>query len=103
MWTDSGKPVTVLVPEFDDYLRPAQARERFAPLSQAEVIGVSGAKHLWVGYAETVLDAIVQRVAPAVPVPLPVEWDGPMERGDASMYADRTVAAFADPTEEQPS
>jgi len=103
VWSDSGKPVTVLVPEFDDYLRPAQARERFAPLAQAEVIGVSGAKHLWVGYTETVLDAIVQRVAPAVPLPLPAEWDGPMERGDASMYADRTVAAFADRAEEEPS
>ena len=55
-----------------------------------------GAKHLWVGDAETVLDEIVARVAPGVPVPLPRTWDGPMEYGDASAYADRTVASFAD-------
>ncbi len=94
-WAASGKPVTALVPEFDDYLRPAEARRRFAAIPQAEVIGVPGAKHLWVGDAETVLDAIVRRVAPDVPVPLPRTWDGPMETGDASAYADRTVAAFS--------
>jgi len=36
----------------------------------------------------------VRRVAPAA-YPLPTEWDGPMEYGDASAYADRTTAAFA--------
>ncbi len=50
-WAASGKPVTALVPEFDDYLRPAEARERFAAIPQAEVVGVPGAKHLWVGDA----------------------------------------------------
>jgi uncharacterized protein len=86
----------VLVPELDDYLRPEEARRRFAAIPQAEVIGVDGAKHLWVGDAERVLDEIVTRVAPDVPTPLPTTWDGPMESGDASAYADRTVAAFAD-------
>jgi uncharacterized protein len=95
-WAASGKPVTALVPEFDDYLRPASAVSRFSAIPQAEVIGVPGAKHLWVGDAETVLDAVVQRVAPSVPVPLPRTWDGPMQTGDTSAYADRTVAAFAD-------
>jgi uncharacterized protein len=94
-WATNGKPVTALVPEFDDYLRPDQARERFAVIPQAEVVGVPGAKHLWVGDAETVLDAIVARVAPSA-YPLPREWSGPMSAGDASAYADRTVAAFAD-------
>jgi uncharacterized protein len=96
VWAESGKPVTALVPEFDDYLRPEQAGPAFAPLPQAEVVGVPGAKHLWVGDAETVLDEIVKRVAPETAVPLPREWDGPVEYGDASAYADRTVAAFAD-------
>jgi alpha/beta superfamily hydrolase len=95
-WADSGRPVTALVPEFDDYLRPEQARERFAAIPQAEVVGVPEAKHLWVGDAETVLDEVVRRVAPTVPVPLPHTWDGPMEYGDASAYADRTTAAFRD-------
>ena len=29
-WGASGKPLLVLVPELDDYLRPAEAKERFA-------------------------------------------------------------------------
>ncbi|SBT46633.1 hypothetical protein GA0070611_3448 [Micromonospora auratinigra] len=96
VWAESGKPLTALVPEFDDYLRPEEARQRFAAVPQAEVVGVPGAKHLWVGDAERVLDEIVSRVAPAVPVPLPTSWDGLMETGDVSAYADRTVASFAD-------
>lgn len=94
-WDASGKPVVALVPEFDDYLRPAEARERFAAIRNVEVIGVEGAKHLWVGDAETALDEIVRRVAPAA-YPLPREWDGPMATGDASAYANRTTAVFAD-------
>ncbi len=93
-WARTGLPVTALVPELDDYLRPDEARQRFAPLTQAEVVGVPRAKHLWVGDAEKVLNEIVARVAPHVPLPLPRTWDGPMTMGDASMYADRTVAAF---------
>jgi alpha/beta superfamily hydrolase len=86
-WTESGKPLTALVPEHDDYLQPDEARERFAVVPQAEVVGVDGAKHLWVGDAETALDLVVERVAPLVDVPLPREWDGPMETADTSAYA----------------
>lgn len=73
-WAASGKPVTVLVPEFDDYLRPGAAEAAFAPLTQARVVGVDGAKHLWVGesYVRTVLGAVVEQVAPAA-APLPTE------------------------------
>jgi alpha/beta superfamily hydrolase len=95
-WADAEVPLTALVPEHDDYLRPPEARERFAAVPHAEVVGVEGAKHLWVGHTERVLDEIVARVAPEVSVPLPGEWDGPMETADSSAYADRTVAAFAD-------
>jgi len=93
VWADSGKPVVALIPEFDDYLRPAEARRRFAAIPQAEVVGVPGARHLWVGDAERVLDEIVRRVAPQA-YPLPADWDGPMAYGDVSAYADRTTAAF---------
>jgi uncharacterized protein len=86
-WAESGKPLTALVPEHDDYLQPPEARERFAAVPQAEVVGVDGAKHLWVGEAEKVLDLVVERVAPSVDVPLPREWDGPMETADTSAYA----------------
>ncbi|MBO3086352.1 alpha/beta hydrolase [Cellulomonas fengjieae] len=78
-WAQFGKPLVVLVPELDDYLRPDEARRRFARVPQAEVIGVDGAKHLWVGESAVrrVLDEIVAHVLPDHPVPLPTHWDGP--------------------------
>ena len=91
-WAESGKPVKALIPELDDFLRPPEARERFAPLSQVDLVEVAGAKHLWVGDSERVLDEIVASVAPSVRTPLPATWDGPMTRENASAYADRTVA-----------
>jgi alpha/beta superfamily hydrolase len=80
-WAASGRRLTALVPELDDYLRPDEARERFARVPQAEVIGVDGAKHLWVGekYVRIVLDAIVEHLVPGA-APLPDDYDGPMER-----------------------
>ncbi|SHM26067.1 hypothetical protein SAMN05443668_101140 [Cryptosporangium aurantiacum] len=102
VWSDSGKPVTALVPEFDDFLRPEEARTKFAPLKQLEIVPVDGAKHLWVGYAERVLDEIVARIVSPDSVPLPREYDGPIETGDASQYADQTVAAFADVPRPEP-
>jgi hypothetical protein len=72
-WAASGKPIVAIVPELDDYLRPHEARERFAAVPQATVIDVPGAKHLFVGYTETVLDAVVAAVAPDRS-PLPREW-----------------------------
>ena len=95
-WAEGGKPLKVVVPEHDDYLRPPEATERFAVVPQAELVAVDGAKHLWVGDAERVLDEIVARVAPDVETPLPTEWDGPMETADSSAYADRTTATFKD-------
>lgn len=79
-WHAFGKPMTVLVPEFDDYLRPPDAIERFATIGQAEVVGVDGAKHLWVGerYVHRVLTEIVNRVRPGFGE-LPTTWDGPYE------------------------
>ncbi|MEU9886554.1 alpha/beta hydrolase [Sphaerisporangium sp. NPDC051011] len=73
-WAGFGRPLVALVPEFDDYLRPEEARQRFARVPQAEVVGVDGAKHLWVGepYVRVVLNEIVRRVNPAA-YPLPTE------------------------------
>ncbi len=62
-----------LVPEHDDYLQPPQARERFAVVPQAEVVAFPGAKHLFVGHAEELLDEVVRRVAPAA-FPLPTTY-----------------------------
>jgi alpha/beta superfamily hydrolase len=76
-WAESGKPLVAIVPEFDDYLRPAEAAERFAVVPQASVVAVDAAKHLFVGYAERVLDEIVAAVVPDR-APLPRTWDGPL-------------------------
>jgi uncharacterized protein len=74
-WAASGKPLLVLVPELDDYLRPPEARERFARVPQAELLAGERAKHLWVGetYVRIVLGEIVRRLNPAA-WPLPTEW-----------------------------
>ena len=80
-WAASGKPLVALVPELDDYLRPEEARRRFARVPAAEVVAVPGAKHLWVGerYVRIALSEIVRRVNPAALVPstmqLPTHWE----------------------------
>jgi alpha/beta superfamily hydrolase len=77
-WAASGKPVLALVPELDDYLRPPEAEQRFARVPQARVVGVTGARHLWVGEAAVsrVLDEVVAQVVPGA-APLPRTWEGP--------------------------
>ncbi len=74
-WADEDVEVVILVPELDDYLRPAEARERFAAIPHANLIAVEGGKHLWVGESQTrrVLTEIVAAVNPAA-LPLPNEW-----------------------------
>jgi alpha/beta superfamily hydrolase len=64
-WAADGRPLVAVVPEHDDYLQPPEARERFAVVPQAEVIGVEGGKHLWVGDADRVLDEVVRVVSPS--------------------------------------
>jgi len=80
-WATTDRPLIALIPEHDEFLPPAQAAERFAPLSRAELVNVSGAKHLWTGevYVRRVLDEITARVNP-MRAPLPTNWDGPMSR-----------------------
>jgi len=80
-WGRSGRNLVVMVPEFDDYLRPDAAAERFAAVPQAQLIPVAGAGHLWVGerYVREVLGEVVRVVAPAAH-PLATQWDGPMQR-----------------------
>jgi len=85
-WADSGTPLVAIVPEHDDYLQPPEARERFARVPHAEIVAVDGAKHLWVGDSERVLDEIVARLNPAVDVPLPKRWTGAMATADPSAY-----------------
>lgn len=87
-WSDDGRRVVALVPEFDDFLPPEQAAAAFAPLRQLELVAAPGAKHLWVGeqWVAWVLSSIVAVVAPEVPTPLPTTWDGPMQRWNDLMH-----------------
>ena len=77
-WAGSGKQLVAVIPEFDDYLRPPAARERFAAVPETELIEVEGGKHLWVGELQTarVLNEIVQVVNPAR-YPLPTSYSLP--------------------------
>lgn len=75
-WAGDERRVVVVVPELDDYLRPPEARERFAAIPHATLIAVEGGRHLWVGENQTrrVLTEIVAAVNPDA-LPLPEEWD----------------------------
>jgi alpha/beta superfamily hydrolase len=74
-WAGSGKELVAIVPELDDYLRPAEAAQRFASVPELDLVAVEGGKHLWVGESQVsrVLTEIVARVNP-VALPLPVEF-----------------------------
>jgi hypothetical protein len=66
-----------IIPELDDYLKPAEAAERFAAVPAVQLVAVEGGKHLWVGETQTrrVLKEIVAAVNPDA-LPLPEEWHG---------------------------
>jgi alpha/beta superfamily hydrolase len=74
-WAGSGKRLVAVVPELDDYLRPAEAAQRFASVPELEFVAVEGGKHLWVGETQTarVLGEIVARLNPAA-LPLPTSF-----------------------------
>ncbi len=77
-WTNAAPELHVLVPEHDDFLQPAAARERFSIVPRARLVAVDGAKHLWVGerYVRRVLDEIVHTVGTAAtPLPSAVSAD----------------------------
>ncbi|ANJ26756.1 alpha/beta hydrolase [Agromyces aureus] len=74
-WNEVSVPVVALIPEFDDFLRPDAAAERFSVAPRITRIDVEGGKHLWVGESQTrrVLDEIVAAVNPSA-LPLPTTW-----------------------------
>ncbi|NBP22177.1 MAG: alpha/beta fold hydrolase [Actinobacteria bacterium] len=73
-WREDGRSITALIPEFDDYLKPDQAKQRFSQIPQIELIDIKDGKHLWVGepFVHRVLSEIVRVVAPER-LPLPLE------------------------------
>jgi alpha/beta superfamily hydrolase len=74
-WNSDSRPVIALVPELDDYLKPAEAYERFAIVPTLKIIAVEGAKHLWIGEPSVhrVLSEINSIVIGAQ-APLPTEF-----------------------------
>lgn len=74
-WNTDPRPITALVPEFDDYLQPEAARERFAIVPKLKIIAVDEAKHLWLGEPSVhrVLSEITSIVT-GVPTSLPLEF-----------------------------
>jgi uncharacterized protein len=74
-WNTDPRPITALVPELDDYLQPAQARERFAIVPTIKIIAVDEAKHLWLG--EPAVHRVLSEIASivnGVPTTLPLEF-----------------------------
>ena len=73
-WAKDGRPITALIPEFDDYLQPEAAAIAFKVISQIKLINVDEAKHLWVGEPAVyrVLSEITKIISPEK-LPLPTE------------------------------
>ncbi|CAB4732488.1 unannotated protein [freshwater metagenome] len=73
-WAKDGRPITALIPEFDDYLQPVAAAKAFQIISQIKLINVDEAKHLWVGEPAIyrVLSEITKIISPEK-LPLPTE------------------------------
>ena len=74
-WANDKREIVALIPEFDDYLQPAAARERFASIPQIQIIEVKDGKHLWVGepFVYRVLSEITKIINPTR-LPLPTEF-----------------------------
>ena len=82
-WAQSGRALTALVPELDEYLTPPEAKEKFAIVPQCEVIGIPECKHLWVGekFVRIAWNEALKRIRPELPT-LDWQWNGPMEKWD---------------------
>ena len=73
LWAADGRPLTALVPDRDEFLQPAEARQRFSLVPQAHVVACD-ALHLWVGEKQvrTALDGILGTV---LPEHAPIPWE----------------------------
>ena len=74
-WNSDPRPIIALVPEFDQFLQPEAARERFAIVPTLQIIAVDEAKHLWLGEPSVhrVLSEITSIVT-GVSTSLPLEF-----------------------------
>ena len=51
-WAGSAIPVTALIPELDDYLRPEEARARFSSLPEIDLVAVGPDADRWLDLAQ---------------------------------------------------
>ncbi|CAB4344680.1 MAG: alpha/beta fold hydrolase [Actinobacteria bacterium] len=82
-WASSGRALTALVPELDDYLQPEEARSVFACVPQCRVVAIPECKHLWVGekFVRIAWDEALKDIRPEMPT-LDWQWSGPMNKWD---------------------
>lgn len=101
-WADTDARVVAVVPELDDFLRPPEARERFAAIPQLEFVEVEDGRHLWVGEKQTyrVLSEIVARVNPAA-LPLPTEWPASAPAPQRHAEPEQSEQELAQPDHDQ--
>jgi uncharacterized protein len=74
-WNQDPRPITALIPELDDYLKPDAASQRFGVVPKVKIIAVDGAKHLWIG--EPSVHRVLSEIRSIVTgdqEPLPVEF-----------------------------
>ena len=74
-WNQDPRPITALIPELDDYLKPDAASQRFGVVPKIKIIAVDGAKHLWIG--EPSVHRVLSEIRSIVTgdqEPLPVEF-----------------------------
>jgi alpha/beta superfamily hydrolase len=74
-WNADPRPITALVPELDDYLKPDAAQKRFALVPKIDIVAVDGAKHLWIG--EPAVHRVLSEINSIVTgseAPLPTEF-----------------------------
>jgi len=78
-WNKISNPLYAFIPEFDDYLRPTEARERFKSIARTQVVPFENCKHLWVGEksVNSVINALVS-VVTGQQTTLPTEYNGPV-------------------------
>ena len=82
-WADSGRPLTALIPELDDYLKPPEAITKFSTVPQCEVVAIPECRHLWVGekFVRIAWNEALKRIRPDMQE-LSWTWDGDMFRWD---------------------
>ena len=74
-WNQDPRPITALIPELDDYLKPDAASQRFGVVPKIKITAVDGAKHLWIG--EPSVHRVLSEIRSIVTgnqEPLPVEF-----------------------------